>query len=188
MKLTGNSRAVQLAIVALLVVTLWFACVRKADAEEPTFFAGAGAMYGSTNYQIAHGLRFGIEQGPWQASLVTHGSGAYEDPNGGRYVIEPNMGACGTWNVARKRLSIGFGACAWEHGDLIVGDEGPLSWDAATNTLSLDDDGIQLTAAISLRRTFGARERFYAEWFHASTSGATWYNRGKNAFLIGARF
>ena len=182
---TGNPRAVQLLIVAAIVVTLWFACTRDADAAEPKFFAGGGAMYGSTNYQIAHGLRFGIEQGVWQASLVTHGAGAYDDPNGGRYVIEPNMGACGTWNVTRRKLSIGWGACAWEHGSFVVGS-GAEVFDGPT--VRLLDEGIQLTAAIVLRRTFGRRERFYAEVFHASSGGSTQFNRGYNAVLGGLRF
>lgn len=187
MKLTGNSRAVQIAIVALLIVTMWFACTRDSKAAEPKFFAGAGHMY-ATSTSLASGLRFGIESGAWQASLVTYGETVLDDPNGWSYVVEPNIGACGTWNVTRKRLSIGWGACLWEHGDFAVGDIGPTSWDVSTQTVWLDDDGIQLTAAISLRRTLGARDRFYAEWFHASTGGSTHYNRGRNFLGGGARF
>lgn len=186
MRFTGNKLSVQVAILVLLGIVLWFAWARSSDGQEARYFAGGGYMYGSTNFRIASGLRFGIEQGPWQASLVTHGESAYDDPNGGRYLIEPNMGACGTWHVARRRLSVGIGACLWEHGDFVVGDEGPVRFDG--RTVSLEDDGVQLTAAIALRRTFGARERCYAELFHSSTGGATHYNRGRNLIAAGARF
>lgn len=184
MKLTGNPRGVQLAIVALLVITLWFACTRRSEAAEPVFFAGAGQSFISTA-SMASGLRFGMEQGAWQASLVTHGESVRFDANGNGYVIDPNIGACGTWHVERKRLSLGWGACVFEHGDFVVGS-GVESFDG--NTARLVDDGMQLTAAIVLRRTFGARERVYAEVFHASAGGSTRYNRGMNMLAAGVRF
>jgi len=120
------------------------------------------------------GLRLGLEQGPWQASVVTAGAG-HIDKADGRHVIEPNIGACGTWHRGLKRFSIGWGACFWEHPDFAVGDPGR-------------DEGIQLTAAIVLRRTFGKNEHLYAELFHVSTGGSTHWNAGRNALLIGARF
>lgn len=182
MKLTGNPRGVQVAIVALLVATLWISC-RSAKAEEPAmFFAGAGAALHSTD-GYSHGLRVGLEQGPWQASLVTMGGGTVEKPEG-RYLLEPNIAGCGTWHRGFKRLSIGWGACLWEHGDFSVGDQYPVAYD--DDAFILIDDGVQLTAAIVLRRTFGEDEHAYVELFHASTGGSTWYNRGRN--LVGAGF
>lgn len=179
---TGNPKAGVAAILALLLITLWFTCSQRAEAET-RMFAGAGEALVSTD-PMASGLRFGIEQGPWQVSLVTHGEGAREDDNGNRYLIDPNLGACGTWHATRKRLSIGWGACLFEHGDFAVGtgvevpDEGGVR---------LVDDGIQLTGAIALRRVLGERERFYVEWFHVSSAGSSHYNRGVNWFVFGAR-
>jgi hypothetical protein len=171
MKLTGNPRGVQLVIVALLVATLWISC-RSAKADE-VFFASAGvSLRGSDAY--SGGLRLGMESGPWQASVVTMGAGDVVKGDG-RHVIEPNMGACGTWHRRLKRLSIGWGACGWSHGDFAVGDADR-------------DEGVQLTAAIVLRRTFGKSDHVYVELFHASTGGATRLNAGRNLISVGARF
>lgn len=183
MKFTGNPRGVQIAILALLVTTLWFSC-RSAKAAEPLFFAGAGVALHSTD-SYSHGLRVGLEQGAWQASIVTMGEGTVEH-DGARYLLGPNMAACGTWHRGFKRLSIGWGACLWEHGDFSVGDEYPVAYDRGTYVLL--DDGIQLTAAIVLRRTFGENEHFYVEAFHASTGSSTHYNRGRNLVQGGMRF
>ena len=182
MKLTGNPRGVQLVIVALLIATLWFSCRAKAD-EAPVFFAGAGVALHSTE-SYSHGLRLGLEQGAWQASVVTMGEGSVAK-DGQRYLIGPNIAACGTWHRGFKRLSIGWGACLWEHGDFSVGDQYQVAYD---NGYVLLDDGIQLTAAIVLRRTFGENEHFYVEAFHASTGGSTHYNRGRNLVQGGIRF
>lgn len=183
MKLTGNPRGVQLLIVALLVVTLWVSC-RSAEAAEPMFFASGGlATHGGKIY--SQGLRIGLESGPWQASVVTMGDGSYDKPEG-RYLIEPNIGACGTWHRALNKWSLGWGACVWEHGDWSVGDRHIVTWTGST--ASLDDDGVQLTAAILVRRTFGKRDRLYAEAFHASSGGSTHYNAGRNLLSVGARF
>jgi hypothetical protein len=179
MKLTGNPRGVQLLIVALLVATLWFSC-RAAKADE-VFFASAGAsLRGSDAY--SGGLRVGMESGPWQASIVTMGAGDVDKPDG-RHIIEPNIAACGTWHRSFKRMSIGWGACLWEHGDFSVGDQYPVAWD---DGFLHPDDGLQLTAAIVLRRTFGESEQVYVELFHASSGGSTHYNAGRN--LVGAGF
>lgn len=180
---TGNSRGMRFVLLILVGLMLWFAWSRA--KAEPVFFAGVGQMLAASR-PLSGGLRLGVETGPWQASLVTHGETVLGDPNGGHYRVDPNMGACGTWHVARRRLSIGWGACLWEHGDFSVGDRGPVVYEPQTDTLWLDDDGIQLTAAIVMRRTMG--EHFYVEWFHASTGGSTHYNRGRNLFSGGARF
>jgi len=184
--LTGNPRAVQVLLLAVIVATLWFACTRDAGAAEPKFFAGGG-MATSSTIPISSGLRFGIEQGPWQVSLNTHGESVVHRPEAS-YKLDANIGVCGTWHAQRKRLSLGWGACLWEHGDWSVGDEGIVGFDADQNLVTLDDDGVQLTAAIVLRRTFGARERFYFEASHSSNGGASHYNRGRNLVGGGARF
>lgn len=173
MKLTGNPRGVQLAILALVILTGWIACrSRDADAQ-PVSFASVGVqLRGSDAY--SGGLRIGLEQGPWQASIVTAGSG-HIDKEDGRHEIEPNLGACGTWHRSFKRFSIGWGGCMWEHGDFAVGDDDR-------------DPGVQLTAAIVLRRTFGEKERLYAELFHVSTGGASRWNAGRNLASVGMRF
>lgn len=181
MKFTGNPRGVQLAIIILVLLTGWVSCKSAKAAEPAMFFAGAGAALHSTD-GYSHGLRLGLEQGPWQASIVTMGEGAVEK-DGERYLLEPNIAACGTWHRGFRRLSIGWGACLWEHGDFSVGDQYPVAYD---DGFILLDDGIQLTAAIVLRRTFGANEHAYVELFHASTGGSTHYNRGRN--LVGAGF
>lgn len=183
MKLTGNPRGVQLAIVALLVATLWISC-RRAEAAEPVFFAGAGpALHSARTY--AHSLRIGMEQGAWQASIATTGGGHIDHPEG-RYLIGPNMAACGTWHRSIRRFSLGWGACLWEHGDFSVGDSTTVTWTPAG--AELEDDGLQLTAAIVARVTFGAGRHGFIEIFHASTGGSTWHNRGRNLITIGARF
>lgn len=183
MKFTGNPRGVQIAILALIVATLWISC-RSAKAAEPAiFFAGAGAALHSTD-SYSHGLHVGLEQGPWEASIVTMGEGAV-DRDGDDYLIGPNLAACGTWHRGFRRLSIGWGACLWEHGDWSVGDQYPFAYDGGFILL---DDGIQLTAAIVLRRTFGENEHVYVELFHASSGGSTHYNRGRNLANVGFRF
>lgn len=185
MKFTGNPRGVQIVILLLVLLTGWVSCKSAKADESAMFFASVGVALHSTD-SYSHGLRIGLEQGPWQASLVTMGDGVVEH-DGLRYVIEPNIAGCGTWHRGFKRLSIGWGACLWEHGDWSVGDGGPITEVISSgSTLHLDDDGIQLTAAIVLRRTFGENEHAYVELFHASSGGSTHYNRGRN--LIGAGF
>jgi hypothetical protein len=76
----------------------------------------------------------------------------------------------------------------WEHGDFDIGDKEEFIWEPEHQSYSMNDDGLQLTAAIVMRRTLGEQQHFYVEWFHASTAGATHYNRGRNLFTVGARF
>jgi hypothetical protein len=191
MKITGNPRAVQILILLAVAATLALAYCSKSEAEEPTFFAGIGPNFTSTSLRTGDGLRVGLEAGPWQASIVTHGEAVIEFPEA-RYYVQPNMGACGTWHRGFRRLSVGWGACLWEHGDFDVGDaydvNSTLFWEDDLGAYRMEDDGIQLTAAIVMRRVLGAREHYYVEWFHASTAGATHYNRGRNLFTVGARF
>lgn len=182
MKLTGNPRGVQIAIVALLVVTLWFGC-RAARADESVFFASAGVTT-IGGHPYSGGLRIGLERDAWQTSIVTSGDGRVHRVEGS-YVIEPNIGACGTWHRALNRWSLGWGACVFEHGDFATGDD-QTTW--ADGAFTLNDDGLQLTAAIVLRRTLGERQRLYVEAFHASTGGSTHYNPGRNLLSVGARF
>jgi hypothetical protein len=189
MKLTGNDRVVQLLILLVLGLTLGLAYCDRVRAAEPVFFAGLGPNFTSTNLRTGDGLRLGMEVGPWQASIVTHGQEVIELPEAS-YYVQPNMGACGTWHRGFRRLSLGWGACLWEHGDFDVGDAygDTIQFDESLGAYFYDDDGIQLTAAITLRRTLGAEQRFYVEWFHASTAGATHYNRGRNLFSFGVRY
>ena len=173
MKLTGNPRGVQLLILGLLLATLWFSCRPVKAAAEEMFFASVGAtMRGSDVF--AGGLRIGMESGPWQASIVTAGGGHVDKPDA-RHAIEPNVGACGTWHRGRKKLSFGWGACLWEHGDFVVGQ-------------SHRTESVQLAAAIVLRRTFGEKDHVYVELFHVSTGGSTHFNAGRNLISVGARF
>lgn len=179
---TGNPRIVQGIIVALVVLTSWFGC-REVKAEEPKFLAGGGVLTVS-DVKVAHALRVGMETGPWQVSIVTHGDDTIVRDDV-PYYFAPNMGACGTWGKALSKWSIGWGACLWEHGDWAIGDKDVTGWNGSA--LTLNDDGIQLTANIVVRRCFGERQRVCGEFFHASTGGSTHYNRGKNFFFIGAR-
>lgn len=182
MRLTGNPRGVQILIVAALIVTLWISCTRNADARE-TFFAGAGVSYMSTR-QIAHGLRFGVERDAWQFAIVTHGDGAAGDDNGNTYMLDANLAACASWHAQRRKFSIGWGACAYEHGDFAVGDGVEIFEGSEAR---LEDSALQLTGTIVVRRAFGERERVYLELYHASSAGSTRYNRGRNILLFGLR-
>jgi hypothetical protein len=186
MRFTGNPKKVQIALAALALVTLWFACTSKrAEAAEPEFYAGAGLNFMS-NEPAAHGYRIGMQQGAWEASIVTHGEAEVQrdgDPVG--YFLEANFGTCGTFNVYRNKWTIGWGACLWEHGDIDIGDEADFVL-RDDGLYQLMDDGIQLTAAIVVRRDFG--KRLYVDIFHASTGGSTHYNRGRNLITVGARF
>ena len=188
MSFTGNPKNSRYAIIGLIAATLTFAyCSRAKGAEpDPIFFVGMGHAYQSTT-PLATGMRLGMEQGHWQASIVTHGETIIHRSEAS-YLTEPNLGTCGTWHVFRRRWSVGWGACLWEHGDWSVGDAGPVGYDAEQNLLTLDDDGMQLTAAIVLRRTFGKRELVYVEAFHASNGGSSHYNRGRNLIAGGFRF
>lgn len=184
--ITGNPKSTRVALVVLALITACLAYCSKVRAEEPKFFVSFGEAY-AVNNPLAGAMRLGLEYGPFQASLVTHGS-SYRSWQDVTYFTRANMGACGTWHRGFHRFSVGWGACLFEHGDWSVGDSGPVVYDRARDAYELDDDGVQLTAAIVLRRTFGKNEHFYVEAFHASTGGSTYYNGGRNLLTGGIRF
>jgi hypothetical protein len=165
---TGNPRGVQLVLLVLIALTLALAYCRRAKADESTFFAGYGAMY-SGGHSGAQGVNVGIEVPPFELRLVTHGAFVLPDDQH----VRANLGACATWVKGFRPLTIGWGACLFNHGDYVVGN-------------SQHDDAVQLTAGISLRHLF--TEHIYVELFHSSSGGATFYNRGRNWITLGARF
>lgn len=187
LNLTGNPKGVQILIVIVLALTLWFAFKAKRVAAEeaaPVFFAAGGAVLsGSEPY--THGLRVGMEQGSWQMSVVTSGEGHITKPEA-RYWIAANIGVCGTFHRELGRWSIGWGGCLFEHGDVSIGDYNELQ-SAEDGAVWMEDDSIQVTAAITARFSIN-RHVFIELPFHVSTGGSTHYNKGRNSLLVGVRF
>jgi hypothetical protein len=181
---TGNPRGIQAVLLVLVLITLSLAYCHKAKAEDSTFFAGFGPVY-SGGHRGAQGINVGLEYAPFELRIVTYGETVlhYGDAD---YFVGANLGACGTWVKGFRPLTIGWGACLFQHGDWIVGNETHVTYDGPRGYFTLQDPGVQLTAAISLRHLF--TDHIYVELFHSSTGGSTDDNRGRNWLTLGARF
>lgn len=167
------------------------AAVHAAGAAPPPggdYFVTAGRMYSSTTQFVAYSARLGVERNGLEASMWVHGRGALFYPEA-PYYVPPNIGGCLLWGKRWKGFRVGWGGCLWNHGDFVVGNYRQTyeHWDGAKGYIENDDPGASLTGAFAFRWNPGGR-RFFVELAHASSAGATHFNRGRNLLGVGSNF
>lgn len=156
MGMTGNDSGVRklilIGVIALILMALYAA---KSESAEPELSLGFGpALVGSADCGSMGMVLDRSINGRFMAMLVSHGDGTC--PERAWHRQRANIGACGLLTSYVKPWTLGFGGCLWEQGTLAFGENAGY------------DPGVQLSAAILVRRHFVTWPHWYVGIMHGS--------------------